>query len=141
MFLIGGAIVPYWFSLDPAAFSAWFGKNSAFLGGIMVPLGGTTTLLALATAVFSWRSHSAARGYFVTAAALAALVALIYLLEHASLNAKLEAQALSPSEVEAALRSWRTWHWARVGAGVSSFLAGLLGLSRATAAQSNWPAA
>jgi len=62
MFLIGGAIVPYWFSLDPPAFSAWFGRNSSFLGGVMVPLGGTTTLLALATAVFSWRSRTAASG-------------------------------------------------------------------------------
>ena len=129
--------MPYWFSLDPPAFSAWFGRNSPFLGGVMVPLGGATSLLALATAVFSWRSRTAARSYFAIVAALAGVAAGIYLIEHASLNAKLEAQTLSASEVGAVLRSWRAWHWARVGAGAGAFLAGLLGLARGASAESS----
>lgn len=131
MLLIGGAIVPYWFSLDPPTFSAWFARNSPFLGSVMVPLGGLTTLLAVATAVSSWRSGSAARSYFVGAALCAGAVALIYLMEHVSLNAKLAAAPLPPSEIEATLRSWRAWHWARVAAGTCGFLSGLLGLTKA----------
>jgi hypothetical protein len=131
MLLIGGAIVPYWFSLDPSAFAAWFAQNSSFLGAVMVPLGGVTTLLALATALVSWRARSPARGYFAAAAALAVVVALVYLVEHASLNAAIASRSLSPAEVASARESWRDWHWARVGAGVLGFMCALVGLGRA----------
>ena len=141
MLLIGGAIVPYWFSLDPPAFAAWFTRNSSFLAAVMVPLGGTTVLLSLATALSSWRSRSPARSYFATAAALAGVVALIYLVEHVSLNADIGSGSLSPAELVSARESWRAWHWARVGAGVLGFLAGLVGLAQPASAGSNEPAA
>jgi NAD(P)-dependent dehydrogenase (short-subunit alcohol dehydrogenase family) len=58
---------------------------------------------------------------------------LVYLVEHASLNAEIGSGSLSPAEVEAALRRWRAWHWVRAGAGALGFLAGLAGLGRGAA--------
>jgi hypothetical protein len=130
MVLIGGAIVPYWMSLDPGAFAAWFAANSRFLAAVMVPLGALATLLAFVVALAGWRARSAARVHFGVAFALAAVVALIYLVEHASLNARIESGTLAADEIVAARQSWRTWHWARTGAGVLGFLAALVGLGR-----------
>ena len=139
MVLIGGAVVPYWFSLDPVVFAEWFARNSRFLASVMVPLGGVTTFLALATAVASWRSQSPARHYFLLAAAAAITVALIYFVEHASLNAAIESGSLSPVEVVSAREGWRAWHWARAGAGSLGFLLGLIGLGQARSVRPSRP--
>ena len=135
MVFIGAALVPYWFSLDPPAFAAWFARNSPYVGGVMVPLGGLSTLFSVAAAGVAWRVGSRARAHFALAAAMAVLILIIYLVEHASLNARLASGALAASEVEAALHSWRRWHWARVTAGAIGYLAALLGLARGSGAE------
>lgn len=129
MLLIGGAIVPFWSSLEPAAFAEWFARNSGYLGNVMVPLGGLTLLLALVAAAGAWRARRPERRHFAATAALTAVVALIYFVEHASLNARIASGTLTPDEVASALESWRAWHWLRTAAGAAGFLTALAGLA------------
>jgi hypothetical protein len=130
MLFIGAAVVPYWFSLEPPAFADWFARNASYFGAVMLPLGGVAALLAFAAALLAWRARGPGRVHFAAAAALAAVVGAIYLVEHASLNAAIVSGTLSPGEIVSARSSWRAWHWARTAAGTLGFLAALLALPR-----------
>jgi hypothetical protein len=58
MLLIATALVPYWRSLEPAEFTAWFRKYSPLLGRVMLPLGASATLFAISPrrgALRRWR--------------------------------------------------------------------------------------
>jgi len=129
MLLIAVAIVPYLTSLEPLEFARWFREHSPLLGRIMLPLGVSATVLALAAAALVPLLSSPQLPWLAAAAALAVAVAAVYPLYFTRANASLAGASLGPSEVSGELRRWRTWHWARTVAGTLAFLAALRALS------------
>jgi hypothetical protein len=126
MLLIGVAFVGYWQSLDPGAFLSWFAAHADRIGSVMIPLGGATTLAAVASAVATWRMAPAARAWTLTSAVLAALVVIVYFAAHAPRNAAFAARATPPERVAVELATWARWHWVRVLLGLAAFWAQLL---------------
>jgi hypothetical protein len=121
MLLIGVALVPWWSSLDPLAFSAWFAAHASLIGRLMVPLGGLATLsILLAFGVAARRRAPGWQGLGVAAAG-ALFVAAIYPVYYTDANAALASGSLTPAEITAELARWRAWHWARVFAGALAF--------------------
>ena len=130
MLLIGGGLLPYWQSLEPMEFSRWFGANSRFLAGLMLPLGRAAVIISLLTAIAAWAtSHPGAR-WLTASTFLVLFIAALYAIYYAPANALLGSGSLSPAEVSAELATWRIWHWIRVAAGVAAVVAGLRGLTR-----------
>lgn len=129
MLLIAVAIAPFWASLEPAEFVRGFRESAPLIGQIMFPLGASSTILVVAAAGLARRASSPSLPWFALAAVLAVVVAGTYPLYFASANAALAEGSLDASQVAAELSRWRSWHWARTGAGVVGFLAALRGLA------------
>src|SRR5207245_10309694 len=51
MLLISLAVAPFWQSLPPAEFRAWFAANAFRIGRLMIPLGAAAALAAVAAAL------------------------------------------------------------------------------------------
>jgi hypothetical protein len=125
MLIIGFAFVGYWQSLDPESFLSWFTAHAHRIGSVMIPLGATATLAALASAAATWRVGRAARRWSLASAVLAALVLIVYFEAHAPRNAAFEAHSLPRERVAGELAIWARWHWVRVLLGIGAFWAQL----------------
>src|SRR5207245_10618722 len=55
MLLIALAVAPFWQSLPPAEFRAWFAANAFRIGRLMIPLGAPAALAAVAAALAARR--------------------------------------------------------------------------------------
>ena len=128
MLLIGVAFVGFWQSLPPEAFLAWFATHSYRIGGVMLPLGVAATIAAIASAVITWRTGGRVRVWALTAAVLAVLVIVIYLVVHAPMNAAFAASSVAAENVSRHLGTWATWHWVRVVLGVGAFYTEVLSI-------------
>jgi len=128
MLLIALAVAPFWQSLPPAEFRAWFAANAFRIGRLMIPLGAGAALAALAAAL-------AARGLprrrsHLRAAVCALGVAIITLAVNEPANERFAASgALGDAETRALLTRWVAWHWVRVGLGLGGFVAALRALT------------
>jgi len=128
MLLIAFAVAPFWQSLPPAEFRAWFAANAFRIGRLMIPLGAGAALAALASALAA-RGLPTRRSH-LRAAACALGVALITLAVNEPANERLAARAtLGDSETRTLLARWIAWHWVRVGLGLCGFLAALRALT------------
>ena len=123
MLLIGVALVPYWSSLEPLEFSAWFAANVELIRRLMVPLGGLATLSVVLAATLAAVRRLPSWSWLAVAALSALFVAASYPLYYANANAALVSGTLEPSEISALLGRWRFWHWVRTVAGAVAFLA------------------
>ena len=121
MLLIALAVAPFWQSLPPAEFRAWFAANAFRIGRLMIPLGAAAALAA--RGLPTRRSH-------LRAAACALGVAAITLAVNEPANQRFAAPgALGDAETRALLARWVAWHWVRVALGVGGFLAALRALT------------
>ncbi len=128
MLLIALAVVPFWQSLPPAEFRAWFAANSSRIGRLMIPLGAGAALAALAAALAA-RGLPTRRSH-LRAAACALGVAVITLAVNEPANERFAAPgALGDAETRALLTRWVAWHWVRIALGVGGFLAALRALT------------
>jgi len=125
MLLIAVSLVPYWRSLPPLGFRAWFVAHSFHLGRVMVPLGMAASLSALARQLLPI-AHPA--GFPAAALQLAALagVLVVYFAFNKPINDRLFSdEVLSEMGVGSLLGRWALWHWVRVGLGFVAFVAAL----------------
>ena len=129
MRLIAAAIVPFWESLEPAAFALWFRDHASLLGRIMIPLGVGATLLSVLAAALARPISSPGFRWWAVAAGLALGVAAVYPLYFSAANAALAGGSLEPAQIADELERWRVWHQARTAAGIAGFLAALRALS------------
>ena len=128
MLLIALALTPFWQSLSPAEFRAWFAANSYRIGGLMIPLGAGAAAASV-TAAFAGRGHPA-WGARLGAAACALGVAAITLAINEPANERFAAPAgLGDAETSALLARWVAWHRVRVALGLIGFLAALRALT------------
>jgi Na+-transporting NADH:ubiquinone oxidoreductase subunit NqrB len=137
MLLIGVAIVPYWRSLEPLEFSQWFAAHATLIGRLMIPLGSLATLSVLLAASVAAVRRLPGWACLAVAAISAGFIAAIYPLYYSGANTALGSGTLAPAEITAELTRWRSWHWARIVAGVVAFL----GAIRACSLQARGPAA
>lgn len=126
----GFVLVPYWRSLPPAEFLAWYAANDRRLLGFFGPLTSVTALLAVAAALASlWEGHPR-RWPAGVAAVLSVVVVSTFFLYFQEANASFAAATIGAEDVPAELGRWARWHWLRTGVSLVAFAAALRTLWR-----------
>lgn len=110
----GFVLVPWWQSLAPADFFAWYAANDARLLAFFSPVTSIAGVVALATAVVSLRTRHPERWASVVAcASMLAAVATFFVYFEAA-NASFSAASVAPADLPAELSRWAAWHQARM---------------------------
>jgi hypothetical protein len=126
----GFILVPYWRSLAPAEFFAWYAANDRRLLGFFGPLTSMTVVLAATATLLSlWEGHPG-RWLALLAAVLSVAVVSTFFLYFQKANASFAAASLGVDEVAAELTRWATWHRWRTGLGFAALAAAMLSLRR-----------
>jgi hypothetical protein len=109
----GMVLVPYWRSLSPAAFFAWYAANDRRLLRFFGQLTSATALLVVAAAVVAlWTGHAAATHAVISAALMIAVVSS-FPLYFKRANERFAAASIDPSAVATELARWSACHWIR----------------------------
>ena len=119
----GAVLVPWWRSLPPESFLAWYAANAARLFWFFGTLEMVSAALVVAAALLV-RSR-----LFVAAALLTAGVLAVFPLYFQAVNASFEAATIAPSDVAAELGRWARWHWVRTGMAIAAFAAAVVGFA------------
>lgn len=128
-------LVPYWRSMEPAAFSGYFGTYGPLTGATLFPAEIAATVLLGIVLYAALRTRSSGRLAWVLAWLSMAATVLLLPLYFAAANTALLAANTSPAGLEAELASWYAWNWLRTGL---AFLA-LVAAAVAVAADSSTP--
>lgn len=121
-------LVPYWRSLTPTEFFAWYAANGRRLYGFFRPLTELTALLAIAAAITSlWEGHPRARLTLLAAVTSVAVVST-YFLYFKKANANFTRASLGVDQVAAELTRWAKWHWWRTGLSFVALASAVLSL-------------
>jgi hypothetical protein len=127
-------LVPYWRSLAPADFFDWYAANASLLVDFYSPLEIASAVVALVCAVlYSAQSRPGARLWWV-AAILSILVIATFFVYFKDANAGFSNRAITEDALPAALVTWGTWQWGRVGVGCAAFAASVLAIRTGTSA-------
>jgi hypothetical protein len=126
----GFLLVPYWQSLAPADFLAWYAANDRRLLDFFGPLTTMVVLLSCAAAALSVWQAQRGRGFAVAAALLALVILSLFFVYFQSVNASFAAGTISPNAVPAELARWATWHWVRIMLAALAFGAALISVRR-----------
>jgi len=125
-----GLLVPFWRSLEPAEFLAWYRANDQRLIDFFAPLTTVTVLLAVAAgAVSIWEGHPG-RWLSALAAALALATLASFFVYFRAANLSFATGTVGVTNVATELARWATWHWWRTGVSCVAFAAALLALCR-----------
>jgi len=126
-------LVPYWRSLAPADFFDWYAANASLLVDFYSPLEIVSALGALVCAVlYSAQSRPGARFWWV-ASILSILVIATFFVYFKDANVGFSNRAIADGHLPAALATWGTWQWGRVGVGCAAFAASVLAVRTGTA--------
>jgi hypothetical protein len=123
-------LVPFWRSLPPAEFMAWFRNHANRVPILHVPVGGAA--LASSLYILSTRNRSC-RWPMLRWLESSSLVgfALITTLVHLPANYRLTFGKRSDSEISSLLGRWVRWHDVRLGLLLVSTTAGITALEPA----------
>ena len=114
----GFVLVPYWRSLPPADFFAWYAANDQRLLGFFGPLTAVTAVLAVAAAVSAlWAGHPG-RWLALLAAVLSVVVVSTFFVYFEQANASFAAASIDAAAVATELARWAAWHWVRTALSV-----------------------
>jgi hypothetical protein len=127
----GFVLVPYWRSLGPEAFFAWYAANDARLFGYFGPLTIAMAALALATAIVAMLERSPGRWLAVLVATIALVAIAMFPLYFQHVNASFAAGTVAPADLPAELARWDRWHRVRTVLSVVALVLALLQRSAA----------
>ena len=121
----GCLLVPYWRSLAPADFFAWYATNDRRLLGFFGPLTTITVLIVLATAAIAVWTRAAGRWPMAIAAGLMVVAVLMFPLYFQGVNARFAGGIIAPADLPGALARWELWHWVRTAIAGGALLAAM----------------
>jgi hypothetical protein len=124
----GAVLVPYWRSLEPAAFLEWYATHAELLFRFFAPLEITSTLLAIGSAALTREPLNGTRGLRLASALLAVAVLAAFPIYFAEVNSSFAAGTIPHETLADELTRWASWHWARTLLAIAAFAAALMGL-------------
>jgi hypothetical protein len=119
----GAVLVPYWRSLPPASFLAWYRDNGKLLLRFFGPLEVVAAVLTMLAAFMSWTPGNPAALPLKISSLLAVLVLAAFPMYFQRVNASFADGTIEADEVAEELRRWSRWHWARVAVATAAFVA------------------
>jgi len=117
----GAVLVPFWRSLQPESFLAWYRQHATLLLRFFGPLEIVAASLAVVAALVSWLGDEPASGLLAISAVLAVLVLAMFPLYFQRANASFAGATIATTEVGVELRRWSIWHWVRVVLAIAAF--------------------
>lgn len=121
-------LVPYWWSLDPLDFFAWYKVNDKRLLKFFGPLTSITVLLAIATAfICIWQGHSL-RWVTLINAIISLLVLFSFFVYFQKANLSFATASLRVEDVATELARWALWHWCRTIFSIVALVLSILSL-------------
>lgn len=110
----GFVLVPWWQSLPPEDFFAWYGANDQRLLDFFRPITIAAAVVTVAAAALSWITGHPGRwaASAACAAMLAALATFFAYFEAA--NTAFSAASVAPEDLAAELVRWGRWHDSRI---------------------------
>ena len=106
-------LVPYWRSLAPAEFFAWYAANDRRLLRYFGQLTALTAIIAVAAAILALATGHPGRADALVAALLMVPVVASFPLYFKRANESFAAASIAPTDVAAQLARWAAWHWVR----------------------------
>ena len=117
----GAVLVPFWRSLQPESFLAWYRQHATLLLRFFGPLEIVAASLAVVAALVSWLGDEPASGLLAISAVLAVLVLAMFPLYFQRANASFAGATIATTEVGVELRRWSIRHWVRVVLAIAAF--------------------
>jgi hypothetical protein len=114
-------LVPFWRSMQPESFLAWYRQHAALLLRFFAPLEIIAAGSAVLAALVSWFSDPGASGLLALSALLGVLVLATFPLYFQRANASFAMGTIATTEVGRELHRWSRWHWLRVVLAVGAF--------------------
>jgi len=121
----GCLLVPYWQSIKPVEFHAWYEANDRRLVAFFGPLTVAVAFVSVALAVAATMSGHPARGTATLCAAIGLVVIGGFFLYFKDANARFAAGTIPVAELPAELSRWARWHWVRTVLALVAFVAAL----------------
>ena len=117
----GAILVPFWRSLEPRAFLAWYADHADKLLRFFGPLEVAAVLLPALAAAAVLSSEDPGFVTLAAAAGLSLLVLACFPLYFQRVNASFAEGTIPPDEVPAELARWQRWHWVRTAIAGAAF--------------------
>lgn len=124
----GLVLVPYWRSLPPREFFAWYAANDQRLLGFFGPLTMVTAALTQVASLGSFVAEVPGRWPTLVAALLSLTVLSTFFIYFKQANESFDAASLGHDDLPAELRRWAAWHWMRTGMSLAALTAALIAL-------------
>lgn len=129
----GCILVPFWKSLAPEAFLAWYREHAALLLRFFGPLEVVPTVFVVAAAALSWHGELPSTQPLILSSLLTLCVLSSFPLYFRAANESFAKGTLETAEVSAELDRWGRWHWARTALAVAAFGSTLVAFGSSTA--------
>lgn len=123
----GAVLVPFWRSLAPEAFLAWYRSNARILLRFFGPVEVAAALLPGLAALIAWASGSPGAPQLGVATALSLVVLASFPVYFRDANASFAEGTIEHDKVSDELRRWARWHWFRTAVALLAFLASISG--------------
>lgn len=122
-----GVLVPFWRSLEPSEFMAWYRRYGEMLPRFFGPLEVGATVAALAASLASYFGSGAGFGLHLASFVLAVAVLLTFPVYFEKANAGFSDPDTDPSTIPAELERWSAWHIGRTVVATAAFGASIAG--------------
>lgn len=129
MLAIALILGPFWRSLPPADFLAWFSANSGFIARTIPVVAGPTVLGLVGALALSW-GNAGARNLWLMAVACLVALAVLTIAYFLPINATFNQGTLPPAEVAGRIDAWLAVHWGRIGLAFAAATLGCLAIRR-----------
>jgi uncharacterized membrane protein len=126
----GFVLVPWWQSLPPADFLAWYAANDERLLAFFGPLTTWTAVASLLSAALAIATKHPSRWLTVVAAVLTLAAVASFFVYFEAANASFSAATIAPEAVTGELARWGAWHHSRTLLSIVAFACALLALRR-----------
>jgi len=124
----GCLLVPYWQSIKPAEFHAWYEANDRRLVAFFGPLTVAAALVSVALAVAAAMTAHPARETSTLCAAIGLVVIGGFFAYFKDANVRFSAGTIPVAELPAELARWARWHWVRTVLALVAFVTALSSL-------------
>jgi len=121
----GCLLVPYWLSLTPADFHAWYAANDRRLVAFFGPLTVGIVILPLAWAVAATVGAEPTRGVALLCVGIGLVILAGFFGYFRDANARFSAGTIPVAELPTELNRWARWHWVRTTLALVAFAATL----------------
>lgn len=117
----GALLVPFWRSLQPADFLAWYKQHASLLQKFFGPLEVAAAVLTITASALKWIHQDDGRYWLASSAILAVTVLAVFPIYFLRTNTSFRTGGIAIDHVRGELQQWSRWHGGRTILAIASF--------------------